>query len=65
MVDQTANRPYNSKVSKIWYGMELRALDSSNLDKYWPEGIVNVTCNKCGQYKEGEQNRRQEIDDKG
>jgi hypothetical protein len=35
------------------------ALDSSNLDKYWPEGNVNVTCNKCGQYKEGEQNRRQ------
>lgn len=40
-------------------GMELRALDSSNLDKYLPEGNVNVTCNKCGQYNEGEQNRRQ------
>jgi hypothetical protein len=36
VVDQTANRRPNSKVSKIWqYGMELRALDSPSLDKYW------------------------------
>jgi hypothetical protein len=36
VVDQTANRRCNLKVSKIWqYGMELRAFDRPNLDKYW------------------------------
>jgi hypothetical protein len=36
VVDQTANRRHNSKVSKIWqYGTELRALDSPKLEKYW------------------------------
>src|SRR5271154_1894877 len=36
VVDQSANRPHNSKVSKIWQdGTELRAPDSANLDKYW------------------------------
>ena len=35
-VDQTANRRHGSQVSKIWqYGIELRALDSPKLDKYW------------------------------
>jgi hypothetical protein len=35
-VDQTANRCHGSQVSKIWqYGIELRALDSPKLDKYW------------------------------
>jgi hypothetical protein len=41
VVDQTANRRHSSKVSKIWqYGIELRALDSPNLDKYW-------LCHQC------------------
>jgi hypothetical protein len=36
VVDQTANRRHGSQVSKLWqYGMELRALDSPKLDKYW------------------------------
>jgi hypothetical protein len=41
VVDQSANRRNQSKVSKIWQdGMELRALDSANLDKFW-------LCNHC------------------
>jgi hypothetical protein len=41
VVDQGASRRHSSKVSKIWQdGMELRALDSANLDKYW-------LCNHC------------------
>ena len=41
LVDQSANRRHSSKVSKIWQdGLELRALDISNLDKYW-------LCNHC------------------
>ena len=40
-VDQSANKRNNSKVSKIWcYGSELRALDTTNLDKHW-------LCNLC------------------
>ena len=40
-VDQTANRRHSSQVSKIWqYGIELRALDSPKLDKYW-------LCHQC------------------
>jgi len=36
IVDQIVNRRHGSKVSTIWqYGMELRALYSSKLDKYW------------------------------
>jgi len=41
VVDQTANRHFNSKISKIWqYEIELRALNSPNLDKYW-------LCHQC------------------
>src|SRR3954454_22616739 len=41
VINQSANRRHNSKTSKIWQdGMELRALDSTNLDKYW-------LCNHC------------------
>jgi hypothetical protein len=41
VVYQSANRRYHSKVSNIWQdGMELRALNSANLDKYW-------LCNHC------------------
>jgi hypothetical protein len=41
VVDQSANRQNNSKISKIWqYGTEMRALDSNNLDKYW-------LCHQC------------------
>jgi len=37
VVDQSANRRHSSKVPKIWQdGMELRTLDTANLDKYWP-----------------------------
>ena len=40
-VDQTANRRQGLKISKIWlYEMELRALDSLHLDKYW-------LCHQC------------------
>ena len=41
VVDQSANRRQSSKVSNIWQDeMELRALDTTNLDKYW-------LCNHC------------------
>jgi len=35
-VDQSANQRAGSKISSIWqHGLELRAMDSPNLDKYW------------------------------
>ena len=39
-VDQSANRRAGSKISPIWqHGLELRAMDSPNLDKYWLCGL--------------------------
>ena len=36
IVDQSANRHHSFRVSKVWQdGLELRALDISNLEKYW------------------------------
>jgi hypothetical protein len=41
MLGETQSCCLSSKVSKIWqYGIELRALNSSNLDKYW-------LCHQC------------------
>src|SRR3954454_18958418 len=39
-VDQSANRRAGSKISPIWqHGLELRAMDSPNFDKYWLCGL--------------------------
>src|SRR3954453_6771007 len=39
-VDQSANQRAGSKISPIWqHGLELRAMDSPNLDKYWLCGL--------------------------